>query len=556
MNANTSGHPHLGVVQPGTSAGSAGSLWALTDAHDAFGRAASLGDLPTLLLRHAMAASAAEAGAVFDAAGAPLAIAPEGTPAEWPAIDPLMLPAGGVCALPLATGVKGHFLRVAMHEEAQITLALRLGVAPLDPAELDSRLQLLARFASDRARYLMARREADEAKSLASEAHERQMEMALNLYDLYEAAQQQAITDGLTGLATHAYFQERLHDDLVESIETPSPLSLMIFDLDHFKSINDNYGHQAGDMVLKETAAMLKESLKPTDLPARYGGEEFTIILPQTSEDDAFAIAERLRLSLSEKEIPISPERSLKVTASIGLASLTPDITTPKELIKRADAALYAAKNGGRNRVMRATGPAVEAVNAIGAPRKGSHEMFLALARALSAAIELRSPLLHGHSEAVGDLALRMGKVLGLAADKQEALMIAGMLHDVGMLALPDSLLLKRSGLDDEEWDQMKSHSEAAISILSRFSTFSGLREAVLYHHERWDGKGYPEGLAGNAIPLGAQILALCDTYDALTRSGYAFGRGMDQQAAVLELRRCAGTQFNPELVELFAGML
>ncbi|MBO9542735.1 diguanylate cyclase [bacterium] len=548
MNANTSDPKELsaGLSRPHPTV--TGSLGTLATAHDAFARVTALGELPFVLLTHAMGVTGAEAGAVYDTAGEMLAVSPEASATLGPVPRDLSLD----------TPVRRDaclYLRARMHEEAELVLALRLATIPADPAVLDEQLLLLSRFACDRAGYLLARREADVAKSQAKEAHERQMEMALNLYDLYEAAQQQAITDGLTGLATHAYFQERLADDLSESLETPSPLSLMIFDLDHFKSINDNYGHQAGDMVLKEAAAMLKESLKPTDLPARYGGEEFTIILPQTSEDEAFAVAERLRQTLADKEIPISPERSLKVTASIGLAALTPDIQTPKELIKRADAALYAAKNGGRNRVMRATGPAAEAVNAIGAPRKGSHEMFLALARALSAAIELRSPMLHGHSEAVGDLALRMGKVLGLAADKQEALMIAGMLHDVGMLALPDSVLLKTSGLDNTEWEQMKSHSQAAVTILSRFSTFAGLREAVLYHHERWDGKGYPEGLGGNAIPLGAQILALCDTYDALTRSGYAFGRSMTHAEAIAELRRCAGGQFNPELVELFAGM-
>ncbi|HEY9899672.1 MAG TPA: diguanylate cyclase [Pantanalinema sp.] len=553
MNANTHGPSELGAG-PSSQNHGVGPFRALADAHEAFTHATSLSKLPSVLLEQAMRASGSDAGAVFDVAGEPLAVSPEGS-GDLPAV-PLDIPLDTACLIPLAPHGAWIFLRLCVHEEAQITLALRLAARPSDQTELDARLLLLARFARDRAGYLAARREAEEAKSRANDAHERQMEMALNLYDLYEAAQHQAITDGLTGLATHAYFQERLADDLSESLETPSPLSLLMVDLDHFKSINDNHGHQAGDMVLKEAAAMLKESLKPTDLAARYGGEEFTIILPQTAEDEAFAIAERLRLTLADKEIPISPARSLKVTASIGLASLTPDVTTPKELINRADAALYAAKNAGRNRVVRATGPAAEAVNAIGAPRKGSQEMFLALARALSAAIELRSPMLHGHSEAVGDLALRMGKALGLAADKQEALMIAGMLHDVGMLALPDSVLLKTSGLDDHEWEQMKSHSQAGVTILSRFSTFAGLREAVLYHHERWDGRGYPEGLSAGDIPLGAQILALCDTYDALTRQGYAFGPSMEQAEAIAEIRRCAGTQFNPELVELFVGML
>lgn len=133
--------------------------------------------------------------------------------------------------------------------------------------------------------------------------------------------------------------------------------------------------------------------------------------------------------------------------------------------------------------------------------------------------------------------------------------MIAGMLHDVGMLALSDSVLLSKN-LTDEEWVQMKDHCRAGVAILSKFSTFSGLREAVLYHHERWDGKGYPEGLKEDAIPLSAQILTVCDTYDAMVRNGYAFGRGMGPEAAMAELRRCAGTQFNPQLVEVLLTVI
>lgn len=435
--------------------------------------------------------------------------------------------------------------------------AMVLGAPTIPMPALAARptLGLLAGVASERARFLMVRHEAEEAQAQAKLAHERQMEMALDLYDLYEEAQHQAITDGLTGLSTHAYFQQRLTDDFHEAADHQQELSLLLFDLDHFKSINDQHGHQAGDVVLKEAAALLKANMRTTDLAARYGGEEFAIILPQTSPDEAWEIAERLRTDLAALEIPINAERKLVVTASIGLAHRLPADSTPKELIKRVDTALYAAKNGGRNRVVRAQGANVAAMNAIGAPRKGSQEMFLALARALSAAIEARSPMLHGHSEAVGELALRMGKALGMAPEKQEALMIAGMLHDVGMLALSDSVLLSKN-LTDEEWVQMKDHCRSGVAILSKFSTFSGLREAVLYHHERWDGQGYPEGLKEDAIPLSAQILAVCDTYDAMVRNGYAFGRGMGPEAAMAELRRCAGTQFNPQLVEVLLTVI
>lgn len=515
-------------------------------------------DVPLALLMQAIGLVGAAHGAIMNRQGAVTAAIPFGAGSNLPLKDAALWDGemGQVHTLPAKGGRVFMALRFALASDDDLVMVLASPSGAFIAPERLFALHLLATYAGSRAQFLQARQEADEAHSQAKEAHEQQMEMALRLYDLYEEAQNQAITDGLTGLATHAFFQQRLAQEMSGSYRYHQPLSFMIFDLDHFKPINDTYGHQAGDIVLKEAAAMLKAKVRSTDLVARYGGEEFAIILPQTTEDDAYNLAERLRIDLEQMEFPVSAERKLKVTASIGLASRGENDATPKELIKRADMALYAAKNGGRNRVVRAQGPAAEAVNAIGAPRKGSQEMFLALARALSAAIEARSPKLHGHSESVGELALRMGKALGLHPDKQEALMIAGMLHDVGMLAVPEAVILKPTALNDEEWSQMKMHPQAGVAILSRFSTFAGLREAVLYHHERWDGKGYPEGLKGEGIPMGARILSICDAYDAMIRGDYAYGMGVPEREAAAEIRRCSGTQFDPQLVELFLGVL
>ncbi|MEB3222554.1 MAG: diguanylate cyclase [Candidatus Sericytochromatia bacterium] len=363
---------------------------------------------------------------------------------------------------------------------------------------------------------------------------------------------QTARTDGLTGLATHDFFQQRLAEELAASDRHGLPLSFMIFDLDHFKSINDTYGHQAGDLVLKGAAAMLKDSVRKYDLVARYGGEEFAVILPNADEDSAFSLAERLRKTLEGMSFAVTESRAIRVTASIGVASRTERDAVPKDLIKRADVALYAAKNGGRNRVVMATGPTVEAVNAIGAPRQGSHELFYSLARAFASAIEARIPNMLGHSETVGDLARRMGAALGLPPDKQEALQIAGLLHDVGMMAVPERVIFKTENLDQADWNLMREHPARGVGLLAKFSTFSGLLEAVLYHHERWDGTGYPEGLKGASIPMGARILAVCDAYDAMVRGDYTFGIGKAIPDALQELERCSGTQFDPELVNLF----
>lgn len=447
-------------------------------------------------------------------------------------------------------------LRLSLRVGEEVALLLRFAEGSVPGDEVLTVLPLLASHAQARALYLHANAQAAEAQAKAQEAHEQQMEMALRLYDLYEEAQNQAITDGLTGLATHDFFQQRLAQEFREATRYEKPLSFLIVDLDHFKSINDNHGHQAGDLVLKQTALMLKDKVRGSDLVARYGGEEMAIILPNTDEEDAYQLAERLRATLEGMSFQITEERAIKVTTSVGLASRSEHDLQAKDLIKRADVALYAAKNGGRNRVVRAKGPAVEAVSAIGAPRAGSQEMFYTLAKAFAATIEARIPMLHGHSESVGAMARAMGARMGLGEDKQEALYIAGLLHDVGMMSVPESVIFKPGKLSDGDWAKMREHPAAGVGILARFGTFSGLLEAVLYHHERFDGRGYPEGLKASAIPMGARILAICDSYDAMVRGDYAYGEGMPPEQAAAEIVRCGGSQFDPELVPIFEQVL
>jgi diguanylate cyclase (GGDEF)-like protein len=472
------------------------------------------------------------------ARAAPFEFSPVVTPEQTGLFD------GPAYAPTLGSGADGRpcvTLHFGLPQGDRLLLALAVEPEAPPSAEVLGALALLARHAVSCVQGLDALNRVDMLMELSG----------LTLENLGSEAQT-ARTDGLTGLATHDFFQQRLAEELAASDRHGLPLSFMIFDLDHFKSINDTYGHQAGDLVLKGAAAMLKESVRKYDLVARYGGEEYAVILPNADEEAAFSLAERLRKTLEGMSFDVSETRSIKVTASIGVASRTERDATPKDLIKRADVALYAAKNGGRNRVVMAQGPAVEAVNAIGAPRQGSHELFYSLARAFASAIEARIPNMLGHSETVGDMARRMGAALGLPPEKQEALQIAGLLHDVGMMAVPERVIFKTDDLDASDWSLMREHPARGVGLLAKFSTFSGLLEAVLYHHERWDGTGYPEGLRADAIPMGARILAVCDAYDAMVRGDYTFGIGKAVPDALQELERCAGTQFDPELVSLF----
>ncbi|MDB5099473.1 MAG: diguanylate cyclase and metal dependent phosphohydrolase [Cyanobacteria bacterium RYN_339] len=530
---------------------------ALSGAFKAIGDAGSQELVPQSLLLQAMALLGAVGGVIFDRRAGVRAKPVDGVVPERLMADARAWE--GLAGDPRSYDGPGEpwvALHFPLRQGEEVAIIMQFPVGQVPSQERLSALSLMASHAQARSMYLAATQQMEVAKLEAKSAHEQQVEMALRLYDLYEEAQNQAITDGLTGLATHDFFQQRLAQEVRESFRYNRPLTFMIFDLDHFKNINDTYGHQAGDLVLKGAAALLQEKVRASDLVARYGGEEFAVILPHTTEDDGYALAERLRKDLEAMEWPVSSERNIRVTASIGLASRGENDGSSKDLIKRADVALYAAKNGGRNRVMRAAGPAVEAVSAIGSVRQGSQEMFYGLARAFSAAIEARIPMMAGHSEATGEFARRMGAAMGLAEDKQEALYIAGLLHDVGMMGVPESVIFKPTSLDDTDWGKMKDHPAAGVGILARFSTFSGLLEAVLYHHERYDGKGYPEGLKGNGIPMGARILAICDSYDAMIRGDYAYGVGIAPGAARAEVERCSGSQFDPELVKLFLGVL
>ncbi len=556
QSADTSHLGHSGQMDSILAAGTAFN--ALPVAFAAISQSETQEAVPYALVIQAMAVLGAVDGGVFDMRDKMRAAPFEGSADLMPLGSQVVW--DGPVNLARVDATPDGRARVTVHFELrageQVAIGLIFPTATPPGPERLAALALLASHAQARALYLWARHQAEEAQEQAKIAHEQQMEMALRLYDLYEEAQNQAITDGLTGLATHDFFQQRLAQEMRESTRYGRPLSFMIFDLDHFKSINDNHGHQAGDTVLKGAALMLKDSVRGSDLVARYGGEEFAVILPQTNEEDAYNLAERLRKILEEMEFEISPERKIRVTASIGVASRTEADIMPKDLIKRSDVALYAAKNAGRNRVVVAQGPTVEAVNAIGAPRQGSQELFFSLARAFAAAIEARIPLMLGHSEAVGDLARKMGAKIGLPPDKQEAMQIAGLLHDVGMMSVPESVIFKPTKLDESDWQVMREHPARGVGILARFSTFSGLLEAVLYHHEKFDGTGYPEGLKGTAIPMGARILAICDSYDAMIRGDYAYGVGIPAADAALEIERCSGTQFDPELVKLFLKVL
>ncbi|MEN6370497.1 MAG: diguanylate cyclase [Armatimonadota bacterium] len=375
---------------------------------------------------------------------------------------------------------------------------------------------------------------------------------------------QQTVKDFLTGLFNHRYFQERLTTELVRAERYNHNLCLLIFDLDRFKSINDTLGHPAGDSVLKQLAEVVKDSIRSIDVAARYGGDEFAIILPETDLESGMEVAERLRRAVEEKEFCIpagesasdSSQKTINATITIGLAVFPDHHRTREGLIMAADIALCRAKHVSRNSTC-AYDPVV-----CGNDQVDPHDLYQMLSdpdssmiRSLSAAVDARDRYTCGHSERVTNYAVRIGEAIGVAADVIAGLRVAGQLHDIGKVGVPDSVLSKPGSLTNEERQAVQSHPSIGEKILRRAPHIDLIIPAVLFHHERWDGAGYPDGLSGESIPLMARIISIADAFDAMT-TDRPYRKALSVQHALLELRANAGKQFDPALVELFISAI
>lgn len=364
---------------------------------------------------------------------------------------------------------------------------------------------------------------------------------------LYDAAR----TDPLTMLANRRGFRELLDLELARARRSELSMTLLVGDLDHFKEVNDRVGHQAGDAVLRRVADVLERGRREVDGVARLGGEEFALVLPDTDAHGALIIAERLRCALQAQ----LGEDVVPVTISFGLASYPEHGATASSLIRAADEALYAAKGNGRNCCVLHS-PAVRA----GAQRRGGDsrdvkaERLLAALLDLAEAVDLRFSGSARHSETVGRYAELMARELGLAERRTGRVRLAGVLHDVGKVGVPERILQKPGPLSEEEYEAVKRHCELGAQILDHPS-LADIRDWVAAHHERPDGRGYPSGLRGEAIPLEARILAVADAYEAMT-SDRSYSSAMTPDAARQELTRHAGTQFDERVVSAMIDVL
>jgi len=367
---------------------------------------------------------------------------------------------------------------------------------------------------------------------------------------LYAQAEQMARIDQLTGLWNHRHLEERIQVEIGRHSRYGGTFSLIILDLDSFKAFNDSYGHLAGDKLLKQLGSIMKGAIRSADEAFRYGGDEFAILLPQTSIREAYEVAERVRSRIAS-EIKVG---HTSVTASLGLAGWPADGVRINEIIMVADMALYRAKQNGGNQI--------QAISEILPPlAKPATKLeirqdrgALSIIYALAAAVDAKDHYASNHSQKVKEYAVALAKNLDLESADIARLSTCALLHDIGKIGISDEIINKPDGLNAEEWEIIKSHPQLGADIISHVPQLASCLTSILYHHERYDGRGYPSGLKGEAIPPDARILSIVDAFAAMT-SVRPYRDALSFEQALEELKRGAGTQFDPKLVETFISV-
>ena len=372
---------------------------------------------------------------------------------------------------------------------------------------------------------------------------------------------QLALTDPLTGLPNHRTMMDRIEQELAHCQRTQEQCTVVFVDLDHFKHINDTWGHRAGDAVLREAARRLKENIRPQDAVGRYGGEEFVLLLTNTDKREAKLTAERLCAVFAADPCVVKDEETeqtgnlIPVTASIGVAVYQEHGTAREALIEAADRAMYYAKQTGRSRVCIA-GEETTLTSQVLTNLSNGRQSEQVTVQTLAAVADIHDEKTSAHARRMVRLAEATTRQLGRPQEEVHLVRLAALFHDIGKIGIPDAILHKPGPLNEEEWTVMRRHPILGQHVLEQVGgIFELLSHIVVAHHERWDGRGYPHKLAQDAIPLGARILAVVDSYDAMT-SNRPYRLSMSDADARAELQRCSGHQYDPQVVEAFLQVL
>ena len=377
---------------------------------------------------------------------------------------------------------------------------------------------------------------------------------------LYQEARLTSLTDALTGVGSRKLLEDKLQTECARAKRYKCQFSIAFIDLDNFKTINDVLGHATGDDTLRKLAKYMKSQKRTPDVLARYGGDEFVILMPETNAEDAVTLLERIRNKVQE----IKVVENLPMTISCGIAqSLSEATDSPRELIRRADLALYEAKSAGRNCVKVWDKTMSKALNdddietekikklqrRIAGLSVQAEKIFIQSIWGLVQALEAKDSYTKKHSENVMQYAVGIATTMKIVPKQLDIIRRAAMIHDIGKIGIPDAILAKPDKLTPHERTIIEQHPLVAVRILDKMTFLEQEIAIVRHHHEKWNGQGYPDGLSNNSIPIGARIMAVADTFDALT-SNRSYHNARSLNEAIEILVDSSGYDYEPRTVK------
>ena len=466
----------------------------------------------------------------------------------WPVV-----PATGAILLLTTPETVGEITRSIVVAVVAVGLAVAVSLA-----YVRSRIEPLVRVAER-----LAAGEPDVAIPVRRDPLGRRLAAAVTtLGSSMASAHSDATTDRLTGIPNRPAIIGSLFTEVERSIRYRRPLSVAFADIDHFKTINDTYGHEAGDVVLQGIADVIRRNLRGSDRVGRYGGEEFMVLLPETTVEDAAGLADKLRLVVGGERFRLPDGSETSVTVSLGVTGGAGDRLSVDALVREADAAMYSAKALGRDQVYAFEAPNDDSTIVRSPISPAGRTQAIDLGRrahgaAADALARIISPLPHYRgqpSALIATIVTTLAHQLDLPEHEIDKIRMAALLHDVGKVGIPVDILEKPSSLTPVEWRSIVQHPRIGQVILEQASMLRDAVPIILHHHERFGGAGYPYGLRGHEIPLGARIVAIADAYDAMIQDR-PYKAKISHEAAVEELRNHAGTQFDPELVDIFCDI-
>lgn len=360
--------------------------------------------------------------------------------------------------------------------------------------------------------------------------------------------------DGLSGIYNHRYFQVSFKAAVDEAKNHKEPLSLILFDIDFFKYYNDTFGHLAGDQILKEIGQILLQEIKPPNIAARYGGDEFCVLLPKQDASAAYQVAKQLKERI--KELILNNENASKLptgklSITVGLASYPEHTNSGEDLFKLADEALYKAKKTSKDKIELY----FNVLDTLKGTTEQSEEELLSSTKTLLSIINAKDRYTYGHSERVLEYATLLAKKYGLNEEEVRFVQYGAYLHDIGKIEIDIRILNAPSKLTEAEWNILKQHPYWGSEIIRPIKSLEKVRPYILQHHENYDGTGYPLGLRGTNISLGARIIRIVDSFDAMT-TDRPYKKGLLPDAACQELLSLAGSHYDPELCKLFVELV